>query len=371
MIKHIDDLSWGTYKEYEGPYYLGSAKYVLPANPTVQEEILSVVTATEGGAYDAFNGYDRCIVTAGVIQMCEAGMFGVSDLLGYLASTNRNWIGPLEARCTGLAIDFKPNAKGRWRFHFRDARSEVDTLEEQQQLFLLRANGKKGYWDDASKEYARRWAAAIINTLVDKRTHRAQAAWCAKKLEKFCTVPAQNILKSAESSPYPRAHFQVLKAAFISFAANNPLRAETDLKLALRHLGGNPFDLCSAEGLREALWCLTFNSNVAIYPGRYNKIRPVLERLYAVDLPDFAGELRGIPVWDTVEVQLALLRLGYSLGPRGADGAWGAKSKAALQAFEQAAGLVVTDGSLLPSPTAYALARALEVRGIKRSDLTA
>ncbi len=47
---------------------------------------LYVTTSTEGGCYDAINMYDRCIISPGLIQVCEqAPIFGASDLFGGIA----------------------------------------------------------------------------------------------------------------------------------------------------------------------------------------------------------------------------------------------------------------------------------------------
>lgn len=61
------------------------------------------------------------------------------------------------------------------------------------------------------------------------------------------------------------------------------------------------------------------------------------------------------------ERQEALLRLGYDLGPWGADGQWGAASKGALLAFQETEGLK-TDGVYGPM-TEAALLKALERQG--------
>lgn len=48
-MTEISDIKWGSYKQWEGPFYPGKCKYVLPENPLSFEKLLAVVCSTEGG----------------------------------------------------------------------------------------------------------------------------------------------------------------------------------------------------------------------------------------------------------------------------------------------------------------------------------
>lgn len=48
------------------------------------------------------------------------------------------------------------------------------------------------------------------------------------------------------------------------------------------------------------------------------------------------------PLWTTLARQKVLVRLGYDLGPWGADGSWGDRSQRALEQFQAESGAVVT-----------------------------
>ncbi len=61
---------------------------------------------------------------------------------------------------------------------------------------------------------------------------------------------------------------------------------------------------------------------------------------------------------NTVELQEALVTLGYDVGPSGADGKFGAKSKAALSSFQAAHGLTAT--GVPDAPTEQAITLELE-----------
>ena len=112
---------------------------------------------------------------------------------------------------------------------------------------------------------------------------------------------------------------------------------------------------------------MALNSGVGIWPRRYEMIRPTVEALFGVDLPDHTsdlsawqahyepGALAAFP--DTASIQKALLKLGYDLGPRGADGVFGQKSRSAVMAFQKSSNLTA-DG--VPGPdTLKALALAI------------
>ena len=55
----IADIGWGRYRQYEGPFYRGEHRFVLPEDHQRHDRILAVTTATEGGRYDAINMYDE------------------------------------------------------------------------------------------------------------------------------------------------------------------------------------------------------------------------------------------------------------------------------------------------------------------------
>lgn len=365
----IMDIGWGSYKQYEGPFFRGSSKFVLSDDPTDNEKVLAVITSTEGGAFDAINMYDRCVLSSGLIQWCEAGQFSVSDMLGAVVEATRNIPPPLQSVLTNIGVDFKKNDRGRWRFFFRDSRAEVDRLEEQQQLFLLRSNGTRGSWDNASKEYAKSWAAAIATVFQDPLAQKVQMDFTVPKLMGFVTPQAKEILFGEElaiGSIHPGDWRGAGRAAYLSFAANLPSVASKSVQEYVEDAGVCRWTKSWTIGLLKAL---TFDPNIAIYPARYNAIRPTLESLYDVDLPDFADELKqqqdqtpNVPVTElnsVQEIQAALIKLGFDLGPLGADGKYGPKTRDAIITFQSTHGLQA-DGIVGPK-TKTALYTAISV----------
>lgn len=341
----VAEIKWGRYKEYEGPYYLGRCKVVPPLNPTDEERVLMVVTATEGGAFDAVNCYDRMIISVGAIQWGEAGQYSVSDMLGKVAEKNLALLDPLQPALEQSKATFRLNAKGRYRFFLPGYTGEVDTLAEQQKLFLLRSNGSEGSWDEQSKAYAKIWAAAVSSVFQQEAAQKAQADFTTPKLRSyFVTRDAQSVLWGSDEALPNEGWVGAARAAFISFAANLPAVAAAQLQKA--PLVG--LRKWSPEWVIALLRQLTFGPNITIYPHRYEKIRPVLEAQYGVDLPDFAKDLeawrarQGIdlgakaPSFTTVlEIQTELLAEGFDLGPAGVDGRLGEKTKDAIRTFQR------------------------------------
>jgi len=360
------DIGWGGYKNYEGPFYRGRMKYRLPEQSTEEDRILAVITATEGGHLDAYNGYDRCIRTSGLVQWCDrAPQHSVDDMLGKVAEKKRSLLEPVDRMLKLTGYEFRKTSRGKWRAHKGD--QVVDSAGRQCALFFLHSDGKKGSWDAASKLHAREWAAATSTVWESVEAQKVQRAYTGRRLLGFALPKARQLINQAPDDGVGRA----FTAAYLSFAANNPTWAWRALEAALSEWNGRP--LWSEQWLIHVLKSLTFHPSVAIYPHRYKAIRPVLERLYGVDLPDFPNELKA---WSdkygykgyitTMALQRALITLGYDLGPAGADDSFGKMTRAALQEFEHDYGVPESyrDGS--PDEfTVPSLEKALREQGAK------
>lgn len=337
----IADIGWGRYKQWEGPVFHGHQKYEVPSSPNDDDRILAVICATEGGAWDAYNGYDVCISTSGLIQWCERGQYSVSDMLGAVAEQAPALLQPVERLAFSSGLEFARNARGRWRFFFRQGHREVSTEIEQRRMFLLDSSGERGTWTDASRQYAKAWAAAISSVWQSTRAQDIQRDFTVSRMRRwFLYRTAKQLHDAAPPTDLGRA----FQAILLSFAANNPLWAHQSVEAGMRD--ASRFAPYSYDWVVVMTHYLTFNPGVAIYPGRYNKIRPVVETLYDVDLPDFHVELAqwknatGVTSFlDVEELQVALMALGYDLGPAGADGAYGKKTRAAVLAFEETTGI--------------------------------
>lgn len=337
----VNEIGWGKYRQFEGPYHKGKFGYVLPSAPRLEDMQMAVITATEGGHYDAWNGYDVCGWTSGLIQWCERNQYSVSDMLGEVAKFDRELLFSMNQELGHERLEFKPNAKGRYRFFFSDGRGEVDSQAEQQALFYAGGDGTQGSWSTATSLRAKAWAAAISTVWENKEAQHIQVEYTAKRLSGFLLPFAKSVFSAMPSTDTARGIY----AAYLSFAANNPTWANKSLQTAVTQ---NPhISAWSSDWAVAILREMTFGPGVAIYPHRYEAIRPVLEQLYGMSLPDFSSELKawtertGIPAGiTTARLQRALLALGYDLGPAKDDGKYGKKTTEAVLTLEQLSGIV-------------------------------
>jgi hypothetical protein len=158
-----------------------------------------------------------------------------------------------------------------------------------------------------------------------------------------------------------------LQAGFFSFSANMPRVAADQFMAHVRERGGKA-KLDDPDFVIGALQRMTFGPGFAIYGARYSTVRPVIERLYAVDLPDTPALLKGWvnkgggtwspPEHSNSDLQKMLITLGYDLGPAGADGILGKKTAAAVKSFQLIKGVYPADGNLTPT-TVEALVQAV------------
>lgn len=356
MLTANDIKGWGAYSEFEGPLYWGKWKYTVPANASDNDKVIATITATEGGAYDAVNCYDICIFTGGLIQWCERGQYSVSAMLGAVSEKQPD----LVQNCLRPAMDaagvvFKRSDKG-WRFYFKDGSLVMTEAEQRRQFFGSPTVGKKGTWQDSNKDLARNWTACFVNIWADEQARRTQVEFTAKGLiSNFVFGEARTQLFGAGSPQGNEGLPGAVRAAYVSFAANNPAKTLAAYKAAQ----AANLPMWTQPWAVEVLKHLTYTPKIAIYPERYNKIRPVIEKLYGVDLPDMAEHLRGAGVsqetlMGTKEAQERLIKLGYNLGPAGADGVAGAKTRAAIMEF-QVRNAMPADGEL-------SMATALKLR---------
>lgn len=287
------DIRWGSYREYEGAWFGGKIKYVPPVNMDFRDKCLAVLTATEGSAYDAVNMYDRCILSVGLIQWCDALPQGsVTKILGNCAELD-SFMMETKIKQFPVPVSFKKNAKGEWRFFLQNG-TEVNTPDLQRLLYFGAAHrGKVGTWGpEGSPErlYAKKVAAWFANLWDWPLFRTVQAERTKAKIESFAMPESKEILFKDRSRQAEEGWSGALRAAFLSFAGNIPVTANNSLKKAVAHPDWPNAD--AADRFRIALQHLTFAPNIAIYPGRYNKIAPVISKLFHVTIPLTHQELK-------------------------------------------------------------------------------
>lgn len=335
-------IGWGKYQQYSGPVFYGDRRFEEPSADQPRQRLVRLMTETEGGGtLNPINMLDRCQLSIGLFQACEAvGL--TTKLLNRIANVDPALLGPIQPKLAAADAMFSKGSDGKWAF--RNRRGEkIDTMEKRAALLFLRSDGK--VWpDEESKLHAKEWAAAFANLLRQDGAVAPQIDFCCDLALEFATTYAKSVLFHTVATTGWAAAQQ---AIYLSFAGNLPAVAEKGLRKVVASTGAPaPTKDWTVALARE----LAFGPNITIFPGRYNKIRPYVERYYGVDLPDFADELKqwkaaqpsveGAPDFDTVEeIQSVLIGAGYDLGPAGADGRIGPKTRAAIMDFQTKHGL--------------------------------
>lgn len=362
MSVTASQIKWGSYKEYEGPFFPGVTPYRTPASPDFEDKLLGVVTATEGGAYDAINMYDSCILSVGIIQLCEK-LFKVSDLLGECAQTEAPFIKSMLSQLP-VAADFRKNQRNQWRLVFLDGRGEVDTQDKMRQVYLGGSSGLKGGYTEQQKQHAREVAAAFASLWDSPGMRAAQVAHLKPRMTSYVMARSKQILFQDQEKD---GIVGALKAAFVSYAANVPVIADQRLFEATQSAAWATAS--NEDKYALAMKSLVYGSKVTIWPGRYKKIHPVLEQLFDVDLPTL-DDLAGVDdspnqadddLNTEVGIQRFLLDHGFDLGPAGADGIIGTKTKEAIVTF-QCSKAIYPDGIVGPE-TRAAMISVLQAEG--------
>jgi hypothetical protein len=357
-------VSWGSYSSWEGPVYWGTIPYgPVTKNDTFAKKLMGVLSSTEGGHYDACNLYDRCILTVGIVQWCEAApQCSVSDMLTLCDEADHDKLDEyLEHIAEGLTIVKDDHGVGRLQL----GAQRIDNTSAQRGLFLGGSTGLKGQWTAPQIATAKKVCAVMASIWQEPEFQAAQLNFTVPKLievygRSFGSGPRHMFDEGFSTEGFAGA----MRAIYISYSANLPAVAANIFNRVFPNgLSGNDEADCIAMSKAMAT-----TSGVGIWPRRYEMIRPTVEALFGVDLPDHTSDLSAwkadfdpgalVAFPDTKSIQEALLKLGYDLGPSGADGVFGKASRAALMAFQKSKGLTA-DG--VPGPNTFkALAEAIQ-----------
>lgn len=344
--RYMGKLGWGTYRDWEGPVYLGDPWPTYDAGPheSFRRRVLRVFTATESaGRYNPVNAYDRCGVSPGLIQLCEFGVFAASGLLHLFIEANADlfysWWSEMDTTSTfDLTLD-----------RFVLSGEPVRSLSQQRALWFGGATGLKSSWTDQTRATARRSVCVLAGLFAEPQFREVQVERLVNlPINYFVTPAVQRLLFP---NGYPTEGWEgALRAMYLSFAGNLPaVASEAFLTTeATRQYHDAPPE----QRFRLLATSLAQAHNIAIYPARLRSISPQLERLFGISIPWVREVAPKSPVGsryqDVKQLQQALITLGFDLGPKGADGIAGPKTRAAIKEFEVQHGLP-EDG--IPDPT--------------------
>ena len=361
QILDTGKVLWGSYSSWEGPLYWGSIQ-MAPATKDApfSAKLMSVLGATESGSgrFDAVNCYDRCILTVGIVQWCEAApQCSVSDMLTLCDDADHDKLDAyLEHIAEGLTIVKDGHGVGRLQLGGVGGAplQRIDNTAAQRGLFLGGSTGLKGQWTAPQIAAAKKVCAVMASLWQEPEFQAAQLSFTVPKLievygRSFGSGPRHMFDEGFSTEGFAGA----MRAIYISYSANLPTVAASIFnRIFPAGLTGDDENDCL--NLTKAL---ALSSGVGIWPRRYEMIRPTVEALFGVDLPDHTSDLSAwkeqfdpdalAALPDTKAIQAALIKLGYDLGPTGADGSFGQKSRSALMAFQKSSNLAA-DGT--PGP---------------------
>ncbi len=286
------NIKWGKYGEFEGPYCYGALKYKLPKESNLDEKLLAVISATEGN-FDSVNMYDKCIISVGIIQWCEAQFFGVSSMLSeFCISFGFQKVQQNMQEINNLLgyNSWQKQSTGKFCFVKKD-NTPVKTIEEQRELFLG-CSGKIGSWGESQKNKAILWAKTFVNILNIPEMLEFQKKYTIEKLKNvFLNKDVSKILFDNGKIKVDDSD-DIIKAAylsFLSFSANNPKFARNNF---LKSHKENLENFKTRKWLVSILKEMTFSNKIIIYEDRYQKITVLLNNWYPnLKLPKNSIEL--------------------------------------------------------------------------------
>lgn len=290
----LKKISWASYDKWEGPFFRGQVSYQPTGELPFWVKVLRVITATEGAHFDAINMYDRCVVSVGLVQLCDvASLFLSTQLLGRFSEVDgpllQSWLDELPIKATVIKVGSSYRLK-------MVGDHVVADKQDQEKLYLGGSTGLKGQWTPGEKDHAKRVAAVLAGILGEPKFQEAQMLHILPRLPRWLMPESNKALFSGEASKAPVTYFPVdgwegaMRAILMSFTANLPAVADKQRALVMAKPEWKNWN--SRSRCVELAEQLTFGPKIAIYPQRYNAIRPVVEKLFGVDLPDFAEQLK-------------------------------------------------------------------------------
>lgn len=343
----VAQIKWGSYQGFEGPFFSGTIPYAPETNPDFLGKVVSVVCATEGGRYDAINMYDSCIISVGILQVCER-VLEMSNMLSLCAKYDLAGLNEAFAKLPN-PLEMRKSSLGPMRLYFKDGSGCCDTAAAMRKAYFGGGTGLKGQWTDDQKAWAREVAVVFANMWESGTLRRAQLEYVKGRMFGFALPRAR---QGIMANPNKESWSGAMQAMYLSYAANLPSVADKCLAKAT----SNPkWATATDESKYRILSLEMVRSGVDIWPGRYRHIQPTVASLFGVKAPKLEEltaltHAPALPEWilsTPQDVQKALIKLGYDLGPAGADGVFGHKTKMAITSFQAKHGLD-TDGVVGP-----------------------
>lgn len=283
-------ILWGKYLEYEGPFYMGIKNYSLPEKHELSDRILYAISATEG-KFDSINMYDKCIISVGMIQWCEANYCGVTSLVSeYCLKFGRELFDSSFKEVINY-LGYNPLKLINKKYWFVDKENKIIDKSEVQKQYFLGCDGKIGSWNEESKTKANTWLKSFATFLANDKVCSFQIEYTKKKInELYFNKDVKKILNSVILDSKEKIDIcEAATIAYISFAANHPKFAKENFILANEK---NKDKIFTKDWLLAVCRQMTFKNGIKIYPHRYDKIIKVINSLYQINMPSKSEDLK-------------------------------------------------------------------------------
>ena len=209
-------MIWRGYGGYEGWIIPGFCPFVLPEDASIDDKLLYCVANSEG-YYDSVNCYDQAIMSVGLLQVIERGLFGVSKLLRRIEEDayGVEWLNQqLKPFYDLTGATF---TGGKWFYRGQ----EVKTEQQQRQLFLG-CSGKLGSWTPAAKKQNQTLALCVSSVFDDALSQRIQREFMTELMWSYMWSNGKKLFVSAPNTPEANA----LRAVYLNLSINAPVMAD-------------------------------------------------------------------------------------------------------------------------------------------------
>ena len=285
----VTQIGWGKYRDFEGPYFIGSVKVPdAPRTASFAERVLSLTAAAEGGNFDSINMYDSGLVSVGAIQFTDSASFQVTDLIGAVADE----LGPdyildtLKPALDMCNASFSKTESGYWRFTLNG--TTVKSKELQKLLYFGDAQGNAlSSFNNAKKLRAKTWATCLANVWRDPKAVAVQCNFTLPRLiNNFVWGQLKQDLFVGDQPE--DGWLAATRALLLSFAVNSPT---TVVKRYATHRNNK-----NSFGTPE--WCLAvlrgvITNGLDVWPARWRNKTVHVKRMFGVTLPSYEQLVSG------------------------------------------------------------------------------
>lgn len=286
------------FQNREGWFNIQGPKMIISSQKSFWESVALIACSTEsGGVVSAYNGYDQCVVTLGILQF--AGSVAGSPLMK-LITKFYELDKDLVIKHLQPALDKVPGSEliyNNGKCLFKIDGVEVIKFAEWCNLIQEGVSGVKGTWTPSAKETSKIWAECFIKLAEEPKFIEVQKKFFINSLKTtyFANANIQvideetgnkvivkplDVFNYNESTIESELNYKrALIATYISYGANIPALASKKL---YENLVKHPERSWTEKFKYFALACKS--STVKEWSIRWNKISALLVQEFGVDI---------------------------------------------------------------------------------------